>query len=188
MSLLRRTLAALCVSAAALAPAHAQLLMTLTPDTEETPARVTVTFSAILQNQSPTQTLFLNGVSFDFVGDAGRYLVPDDSIFFSQVPDTLGKVGSADNRFEGTLFGIRPSSSTPPGTYFGTVTILGGTSDNAFLPLRTVAFTLLTSGATGNDAPEPHALLLLSLAGVASFSLGQTRRFSHHCERAPDKE
>lgn len=138
----------------AVRPAAAQLSLTLTPATETTAGGVPVVYSAQLDNQAPTGNLFLNGISINFAGDAAEFLVANDSQF-ALVPNFLTPAGTVGSRYNGPLFAVRPAFRTPPGTYSGAITVLGGANAAELFPLRTVAFTLITTQGFGRDAPEP---------------------------------
>jgi hypothetical protein len=155
MTFRRFSSVAMCTASLFIAPpAFAQLSLALTPNAEMTAGGVPAVYSAQLDNQAPTGNLFLNGISFDFRGDAAKFLVANDSQF-ALVPNFLTPAGTSGSRYSGPLFSIRPYFQTPPGTYSGAVTVLGGATAAELFPLRTVTFTLITTQGFGRDAPEP---------------------------------
>ena len=167
MFFIRRLLTALIVLSALFAaakPAQAQLALMLEPDVETGAADATLLFEGDLFNQSATTPLFLNGIAFDYTGDAANYLEASDSIFITQIPDILGIAGAANDHYSGPLFTLRLSSAIPQGTYSGSVTVLGGRTPTALLPLRTAPFVVNVQGV--DSAPEPAALPLFLVGGI----------------------
>lgn len=122
------------------------------------------TLSGIIQNTGADFVL-INRVQIDLEGEAGTYLTPNDSIFYANVPGFFGAT-APDNFYSGPIIGLLPASTTPPGVYKGSVTLLGGADEDARLTLATAHFSIRTvNAAEPNSAP----LLLIALLGISLF-------------------
>jgi hypothetical protein len=106
------------------APMRADLIFVLTPAMQSNVGSNEVTFTGTLINTSLTDKLFLNNIQFDFIDEADDYLVADTNVFFANVPGIL----LPGETYSDVMFGIIISPATPPGQYFGIVTIQGGTN------------------------------------------------------------
>ena len=96
----------------------------LTPAAQSGLASNEAAFSGILSNTSATANLFLNDVQFSFIGTATNYLTGDTNSFFANVPGIL----LPGETYSDVVVAVAINGSTPPGDYFGAVTILGGTN------------------------------------------------------------
>ena len=104
--------------------AQADLAFVLTPAAQSDVGSNEVVFTGMLINTSLTDDLFLNDIQFNFIDEADNYLAADTNAFFANVPGILlpGEI------YSDIVFGITIFPSTPPGQYFGIVTIQGGTN------------------------------------------------------------
>lgn len=123
------------------APARADLMFDLTPAAQSGVGSNEAIFTGMLSNTSPTDGLFLNNIQFDFIDEAGDYLAADTNVFFANVPGIL----LPGETYTDVVFGVIIDPETPPGQYFGTVTIQGGTNifaaDTLAGPLFEVSFS-----------------------------------------------
>src|ERR1700722_16126290 len=112
---------ALLMSAASM---QADLMFVLTPAVQSDVGSNEVVFTGTLINTSLTDNLFLNNIEFDFIDEADDYFTADTNVFFANVPGILlpGEI------YSDVVFGITVAATTPPGQYFGIVTIQGGTN------------------------------------------------------------
>jgi hypothetical protein len=104
------------------AQAQTDLALVLTPAAQSGVGSNEFFFTGLLINTSPANTLLLNNIQFNFIDEANDYLAADTNAFFANVPGILPPGGS----YSDVVFGITVASNTPPGQYFGTVTIQGG--------------------------------------------------------------
>ena len=106
------------------ASAQADLAFVLTPAAQSDVGSNEVIFTGTLINTSLTDDLFLNDIQFSFIDEAADYLAADTNAFFANVPGILlpGEI------YSDVVFGITIAPATPPGQYFGIVTIQGGTN------------------------------------------------------------
>ena len=104
--------------------ARADLALNLTPAAQADVGSNEVVFTGTLINTSLTDVLFLNNVQFDFIDEAADYLAADTNAFFANVPGILLPCET----YSDVVFGITIAPATPPGQYFGVVTIQGGTN------------------------------------------------------------
>jgi hypothetical protein len=103
---------------------RADLIFVLTPATQSDVGSNEVVFTGTLINTSPTDNLFLNNIQFDFIDEADDYLEADTNVFFANIPGIL----LPGETYSDVVFGITIAPATPPGQYFGVVTIQGGTN------------------------------------------------------------
>jgi hypothetical protein len=118
------------------APARADLAFALTPAMQSDVGSNEVFFTGTLINTSLTDNLFLNNIQFDFIDEAAGYLAADTNVFFANVPGILLPFET----YNDVVFGITIDPATPPGQYFGFVTILGGTNIFAATDLASPIF------------------------------------------------
>ncbi|MGO9608785.1 MAG: Calx-beta domain-containing protein [Verrucomicrobiia bacterium] len=114
---------------------RADLSFTLTPAVQSGAVSNEVVFTGTLNNMCTTNELFLNDIQISFIGAATNYLSADTNTFYANVPGIL----LAGETYSDVVFGVGINAGTPPGDYFGVVTILAGS--NVFAE---VAFTSLT--------------------------------------------
>jgi hypothetical protein len=103
---------------------QAQLAFDLTPAAQSDVGSNEVIFAGELINTSLSDDLFLNNIQFDFIDEADDYLAADTNAFFANVPGIL----LPSETYSDVVFGITINPTTPPGQYFGIVTIQGGTN------------------------------------------------------------
>jgi hypothetical protein len=106
------------------APVRADLIFVLTPAVQSCVGSNEVVFAGTLINTSLTDNLFLNNIQFDFIDEADDYLAADTNVFFANVPGIL----LPGETYHDVIFGITIAPTTPPGQYFGFVTLQGGTN------------------------------------------------------------
>ena len=129
-------------------PVQADLAFFLTPAVQSGAASNEVVFTGTLINTSLTDTLFLNGIQFSFIDLAADYLVADTNVFFANVPGVLLPFET----YSDVVFAVAVSPATPPGQYFGFVTLQGGAnifaSNNLTSPIFEVSVPLPALGIT----------------------------------------
>ena len=162
----RRTAAALLllISAALLAPtASAQLLFSLTPDTRIGSPGSTVTYTGILTNQSTTDTVFLNQLSGTTTSTA---FTIDFFSFLNYAPVSLAP-GAV---YSGSIFdlNVAPTATANGG---GTVTVQGGNTENAQLPVASADFFIVVT-----PAPPAVAVFAVGLCGAGAGTALRRRR------------
>jgi len=131
---------------------QADLTFVLTPAGLSGAISNEVFFVGTLGNTSLTSNLFLNDIQFIFTGVATNYLVVDTNSFFANVPGIL----LPGETYSGVVFGVSINPGTPPGDYFGSVTILGGSNIFTATALTSQTFQVSSPSAsisaTGADA------------------------------------
>jgi hypothetical protein len=145
----------------------AALQFTLTPAVRSGAKGTEVIFSGTLQNTSTTDSLFLNGIQFNFTGTAASALTPESNGFFADVPGIL----LPNETYIGPIFTVAINSAALSDDYSGSATILGGAdifaTDNLQSQNVQVSSPLVTISATTPDAYE--------FGGVAGvFTVGRT--------------
>jgi len=118
--------------------AQADLAFSLTPAAQTDVGSNEVVFTGTLINTSLTQNLFLNDIQFNFTGVATNWLAGDTNSFFQNVPGIL----LPGETYSDVVFGITVTPTTPPGQYFGTVSIQGGTNIFAATNLASPMFEI----------------------------------------------
>ena len=103
---------------------RADLIFVLTPAVQSDVGSNEVVFTGTLINTSFTDNIFLNNIEFNFIDGADDYLAADTNVFFANVPGIL----LPGETYSDVVFGIPVAAVTPPGQYFGIVTIQGGTN------------------------------------------------------------
>jgi hypothetical protein len=103
------------------AVAQADLPFSLTPAAQSGVGTNEIFFTGALTNTSLT-TNFLNNIQITFTNAATNYFTADTNVFFANVPGIL----LPGETYTDVIFGITVNSATPPGNYFGMVSIQGG--------------------------------------------------------------
>lgn len=145
----------------------AALQFTLIPAVQSGAKGAEVIFSGTLQNTSTTDSLFLNGIQFNFSGPDASALTPESNGFFADVPGIL----LPNETYTGPIFSITINSTASSGDYSGSAAILGGAdifaTDNLQSQNVQVSSPLVTISATTPDAYEFGAV-------PAVFTVGRT--------------
>lgn len=126
----------------------------------------TLAFFVNISNPSPTDTIYLNGISSTAVS---AFLSIDTTPFFSNAPLFLA-AGDSSGPFE--LFDVAIDPSTPAGPYVGNFVSLSGGADGgagtAFDDLADISFDVNVASAD-SAAPEPGTVMLLLAGGGLLF-------------------
>lgn len=148
------------------AGARAQLLFTLSPDTQNAAPGQTVTFAGTLTNRFADR-IYLNGLSGQFTnGTAGTV---DTDSFFTYVPAFLESNAS----YTGNIFNVSLNNSATIGTtYTGVVNIEGGSLPSDLQTLATRDFNVVATTVT----PAPPAGEVFAIFGAAATGFGVWRR------------
>jgi hypothetical protein len=141
---------ALAIAAASVEVAHADAILTFTPDTLVLTPGGTVEFDGTLTNTGTTD-LYLNSDSFLH---SYSDLTIDDSPFIFNEPMFL----SAGDSYTGAFIDVTADAARLAGSYSGMYTIQGGTDSDTFDNLATANFTVDVVSAV----PEPKSFLLLA--------------------------
>jgi len=102
--------------------APAAVTFALTPVTRSGVGSNSIAFFGTFTNSSTTTNVFLNQLQFTLTGQATNYLTPDTNAFYANVPGIL----LTNENYKDLVFAVNIASNTPPGTYAGTATALGG--------------------------------------------------------------
>jgi hypothetical protein len=135
---MRGLILTLAVLLAAAASTRAGVSFVLTPAVQSGVASNEVAFSGILSNTSATDNLFLNDIQFSFTGAATNVLLGVTNSFFANVPGIL----LPGETYSDVVVAVAINGSTPPGDYFGAVTVLGGTNIFGATSLSTQTFAV----------------------------------------------
>jgi hypothetical protein len=150
-----------------IAPARADLAFVLTPAVQSDVGSNEVFFTGTLINTSLTDNLFLNDIQFDFIDEAAGYLAADTNVFFANVPGILLPFET----YSDVVFAITIDPATPPGQYFGFVTILGGTNIFAATNLASPIFEVSLPPAALGIAPSSTNVVLSWASPPGGFEL-----------------
>lgn len=116
--------------------ARAGLTFVLTPAVQSGARSNEVVFTGILSNTSLASNLFLNDIQVIFVGAETNFLTADTNTFFANVPGIL----LPGETYSDVVFGVTIKPATPPGDYFGSVSVLGGSNIFAAANLSSQTF------------------------------------------------
>jgi len=149
------------------APAREDLAFVLTPTVPSGVGSNEFFFTGTLINTSLTDNLFLNDIQFDFIDEAAGHLAADTNAFFANVPGILLPFET----YSDVVFGITIDPATPPGQYFGFVTILGGTNVFAATDLASPIFEVSLPPAALGIAPSGTNVVLSWASPPGGFAL-----------------
>ena len=144
---------------------RADLAFVLTPAEQLAATGNEAVFTGMLDNTSLTSNLFLNDIQINFTGPATNYLAADTNTFYANVPGIL----LAGETYSDIVFAVSIPAGTPPGDYFGTVTILGGSNIFAEGPLTTLTFQV-SSPAVGIVATTADAYKFGGIPGAFTIT------------------
>jgi len=150
-----------------IAPTRADLAFVLTPAVQSDVGSNEVFFTGTLINTSLTDNLFLNDIQFDFIDEATGHLAADTNAFFANVPGILLPFET----YSDVVFGITIDPATPPGQYFGVVTIQGGTNIFAATNLASPIFEVSLPPAVLGIAPSGTNVVLSWASPPGGFEL-----------------
>ncbi|MGB7748181.1 MAG: hypothetical protein WBN75_12940 [Verrucomicrobiia bacterium] len=151
------------------APTRADLVLLLTPAVQPGVVSNEVVFTGTLINTSLTDNLYLNNIQFSFIDAAGGYLVADTNAFFANVPGILSSLET----YSDVVFAIALNPATPPGQYFGIVTLQGGTNIFSLTDLASPIFEVSVPLPVLNIASSGTNLALFWPSFPADFGLQQ---------------
>ncbi len=151
------------------ASAQADMEFDLTPAAQSDVGSNEVVFTGTLINTSLTDDLFLNNIQFDFIDEADDCLGADTNAFFANVPGIL----LPGETYSDVVFGITIAPATPPGQYFGAVTIQGGTNIFAVTNLASPLFEVSLPPAAMGITLSGANLVLSWPSPPGSFALLQ---------------
>jgi hypothetical protein len=121
--------------------AFADLTLTLNPVAQPVAESGEALFSGTLTNTSATDKLFLNDLSATFTADPQSDTALSSNAFFANVPGIL----LPGETYDGPLFRISLSSSSPATNYTGSITLRGGADITAGTDLASAAITMLAT-------------------------------------------
>ena len=147
--------------------ARADLAFVLTPAVQSGVGSNEFFFTGTLINTSLTDNLFLNDIRFDFIDEAADYLAADTNVFFANVPGILLPFET----YSDVVFGVTIDPATPPGQYFGVVTIQGGTNIFAATNLASPIFEVSLPPAVLGIAPSGTNVVLSWASPPGGFEL-----------------
>jgi hypothetical protein len=150
-----------------IAPTRADLAFVLTPAMRSGVGSNEFFFTGTLINASLTDNLYLNDIQFDFIDGAADYLAADTNVFFANVPGILLPFET----YSDVVFGIEINPATPPGQYFGFVTIQGGTNIFATTDLASLIFEVSLPPAALGIAPSGTNVVLSWATPSGGFEL-----------------
>lgn len=131
-------------------PAGADLTFVLTPAAQPGVGSNAIVFTGTLSNTSTANLLFLNNLQFSFIGTASNFLGPGANAFFANVPGIL----LPNETYSDIVFGLAINPATPPGDYFGSVTIQGGSNIFAGANLAAQMFLVSSADSVGDGIPD----------------------------------
>ena len=148
--------------------AQADLSFSLTPAAQSGVGTNEIFFTGALTNASLT-TNFLNNIQITFTNAATNYLTADTNVFFANVPGIL----LPGETYTDVIFGIAVNPATPPGNYYGTVTIQGGSDIFAAVNLTNQTFQISLPPASLGVATSGTNLVLSWPSPPGDFVLQQ---------------
>ncbi|MGD1017943.1 MAG: hypothetical protein ABSA12_01360 [Verrucomicrobiia bacterium] len=147
------------------AVSRADLAFVLTPAVQSGALSNEVVFTGTLNNTCTTNELFLNDIQISFTGVATNYLTADTNMFYANVPGIL----LAGETYSDVVFAVGINAGTPPGDYFGVVTILGGSNIFAECALTSLPFQV-SSPAVSIAASAADAYKLGEIPGAFTIT------------------
>lgn len=135
--------------AASSALAQSNLVFSLSQASQPGIGSNAVAFAGTLINESPTN-LYLNNIQFAFIGAATNNLGSGSNAFFMNVPGIL----LPGESYKDVVFSVTVNPGAPPGDYFGSVTIQGGTNIFAVSNLATQTFLITSQDTLGDGIPD----------------------------------
>ncbi len=121
--------------------AFAGLNVTLNPVAQPTSSGAESLFSGTLTNTSTTERLFLNDIVASFTADPQSDTTLSSNAFFASVPGIL----LPGETYDGPLFRIALSSTSPAANYTGTITFRGGANITTDSALTSSSITVLAT-------------------------------------------
>ena len=121
--------------------AFAGLTLSLNPMAQPVAAGAEALFSGTLTTTSTTDRLFLNDIAVTFTADPQSDTALSSNAFFANVPGIL----MPGETYDGPLFRLSLSSSSPAANYTGSITFQGGADITAGTALASTNFTLLAT-------------------------------------------
>jgi hypothetical protein len=138
---------------------------TLTPAVQSGAISNEAVFTGVLSNMCTTNELFLNDIQISFSGAATNCLTADTNTFYANVPGIL----LAGETYSDVVFAVGILAGTPPGDYFGTLTILGGSNIFAEVALTSLTFQV-SSPAVSIVASTADAYKFGGIPGVFTMT------------------
>jgi hypothetical protein len=129
--------------------ARAQFLFVLTSAGQIGTATNEMSFDGSLMNLG-TNYLYLNDIQCVLYPAETTALVADTNAFFANVPGIL----LPGETYTDVVFGVNLGSVAPPGVYYGTVTILGGSNIFASSNLASASFEISLPDSVGDGIPD----------------------------------
>ncbi len=129
--------------------AQAQFLFVLTSGGQLGTATNEMTFDASLINTGASN-LYLNDIQFVLYPPETTAVVADTNAFFANVPGIL----LPGETYTNVVFGVTLGAVSPPGNYYGTVTILGGSNIFAASNLASATFLISLPDSVGDGIPD----------------------------------
>jgi hypothetical protein len=129
--------------------ARAQVLFVLTSARQIGTATNEMSFDGSLINTGSTN-VYLNDIQCVLYPPESSALVADTNAFFANVPGIL----LPGETYTDVVFGVTLGAVAPPGDYYGTVTIFGGTNIFAASNLAGASFQITLPDSVGDGIPD----------------------------------
>jgi len=129
--------------------AQAQFLFVLTAAGQIGTATNEMSFDGSLMNLD-TNNLYLNDIQCVLYPSETTAVVADTNAFFANVPGIL----LPGETYTDVVFGMTPGAVAPPGVYYGTVTILGGSNIFSSSNLASASFEISLPDSVGDGLPD----------------------------------